>query len=193
MLTKKTRVFKIGLIAPQAPGHENLLAAVSDVQASTTPSHHVADFFLNRFLGFRMAEEADVITERLYRTAQEFINEQVDDAADKGRYEVALIAELQSNRTEFRPSTFAGESLRTQHRRPFLDAIAASGLATARIPKDASRIASTLKRIQVRFQNGVAILAAPDVFQDQVHMSDLPNGRTRATIEDVLRDIRTRG
>jgi hypothetical protein len=193
MLNKRTKVFKVGLFIQEGDGPNGVFGAVSDNQMGVTTDRDVARFFLHKFLGCRFAEEPEMVTKRLYEAAQLFINQDVHDPQDKGRYEIALVAELQNNEETFDARIFADHSLKAQHRQLFLDRVAQQGVAGQRIVKDLGMIKGILKRIQVQFESGVAVIAQPRVFEEQVRMTSLPDGRTRVEIEDRLRDIRTKG
>lgn len=193
MLTKRTKVFKVGLFVQESPGIGGIFGAVSDNQLGLTTDRDVARFFIHKFLGCQFAEEPEIVTKRVYEAAQAFINQDVLDPEDKGRYEIALISELQSNVKAFDIQGFADHNLKAQHRKKFLDRVAQEHVAGHRIVKDLGMIRAVLRRIQVQFESGVAVVAKPDAFQEQVHMKSLPDGRTRLEIEDRLREIRTRG
>ena len=193
MLTKRTKVFKVGLFVQESGDIHGVFGAVSDNQLGVTSDRDVARFFLHKFLGCQFAEEPEIVTKRVYEAAQTFINEDVTDPEDKGRYEIALISELQSNAKTFEIQGFADHNLKAHHRERFLARVAKEGVARERIVKDLGMIGGVLKRIQVQFESGVAVVAKPAAFQEQVHMKSLPDGRTRLEIEDRLREIRTRG
>src|SRR5260370_16970460 len=103
------------------------------------------------------------------------------------------VGELKKKENDFEGRVFADHSLKAQHRRHFLDRVAQQGVAGQRIVKDLGMIKGILKRIQVQFESGVAVVGQPKAFEEQVRMTSLPDGRTRVEIEDRLRDIRTKG
>ncbi len=193
MLNKRTKVFKVGLFVQEGDDIRGIYGAVSDNQLGMASDRDIARFFLNRFLGCLFAEEPEIVTKRLYQSAQIFINQDVTDPRDKGRYEIALVAELQSNEKTFDVQRFADHNLKAHHRQRFLDRVTQQGVTAQRIVKDLGMIKGILKRIQVQFESGVAVVGEPKAFEDQVKMTSLPDGRTRVEIEDRLRDIRTKG
>jgi len=193
MLNRRTRVFKVGLFVQESEGAGGIFGAVSDNQLGMSTDRDIARFFLHKFLGCQFSEEPEVVTKRVYDAAQSFINLDVSDPGDKGRYEIALVAELQSNDKTFDPQRFADDNLKAHHRQRFLDRIKQGGVVHQRVVKDLGMIKGILKRIQVQFESGVAVVAQPKAFEEQVKMSRLPDGRTRVEIEDRLREIRTKG
>ena len=56
-------------------------------------------------------------------------------------------------------------------------------------PKDTGLIATHLKRVQLEFESGVAVLGSPAAFDDHVEVTRLPDGRTHVEVEDHLRRV----
>jgi hypothetical protein len=189
MLTTNTKVFKVGLFIQNGHTLASIEGAVSDNQRGYYAGTEVADFFLRRFLGCRLKEDADVVTKKVFQVAEQFIHENVAEPETKAKYELALISELSNQEATFHPRVFAERNLDVDDRQPFIQAMAAGGVQARPIEKDTSLIATHLRRIHIELQSDIAILAKPNAFQEHVRMTELDNGETRFEIQDRVKRI----
>lgn len=190
VLTRRTRVFKVGLFVAFKP----IYARVSDEQFGRGANRGVADFNLHDFLGCRFAEAPEVQTDHFLRSTQKFINEDVSDPEKRARYEQAVLAELNSKDDGIRPRQFAQKHIDTAtERHQFMGRVQEAGLPSDLIPKSLALIASTIKRIQLSFDNGTTINAHPELIGREIKLTGLDDGRTRVEMEDVLKRIKPRG
>lgn len=190
VLTRRTRVFKVGLFVAGRP----IYARVSDEQFGRGANRGVADFYLRDFLGCRFAAAPEVQTEQFLRSVQQFINEDVTDSEKRARYEQAVLAELNSQDDGIRPRQFAQKHIdTTAERHQFITRVEHAGLPVDLIPKSLTLIGNTIKRIQMRFENGTTINAHPDLVGKEIKLTGLDDGRTRVVMEDVLTKINPRG
>jgi len=190
VLTRRTRVFKVGLFVAGKP----IYARVSDEQFGRGANRGVANFYLRDFLGCRFATAPEVQTEQFLRSAQQFINEDVRDPEKRARYEQALLAELNSQDDGIRPRQFAQKHIDTAaERQQFVNRVEHADLPIDLIPKSLAMIGNTIKRIQMRFENGTTINAHSDLVGKEIQLTGLDDGRTRVVMEDVLTRINPRG
>ncbi len=185
MLTGKTRVFKVGLFAPERSGEVEGL--VCDKQKGYGAT--VAYFFLERFLGCQLKELPEVTTKRFFEATERFINDDVLEPETKARYQVALAAELGGTRTTVSPQAFANTNLEPDDRTAFMNKVAEAGVTQPSFAKDNSLVRSHLQRIQWSFRSGVAVLASPDNVGREIQLKDLDDGRTRLEVTDQLKDL----
>lgn len=192
MLTETTKVFKIGLFVLEGQAIGDLQGIVSDKQRGYQPRTEIADFFLSRFLGCQLEEQAEVTTKRFFTAAQEFINEQVTDPERKARYQLALLSELGSNRGTVRVAAFAASHFSDHDRIAFVQRMDREGIPRV-VDKDTSRIQSQLQRIQMDFDSGILVISPQEAFDDHVVIEELGGGDTRVSIRDRLTRVKGRG
>jgi hypothetical protein len=192
MLTERTRVFKVGLFVPRGKLLETIEGLVSDKQRSYRPRTEVAEFFLTKFLGCILRDEPEVATKRFFQAAEDFINQKVDDPIQKARYQMALLAELQSERRAIRPRQFAEANFRVADRQSFIEFIGSQGVSTSQVEKNAALIQGQLQRMQIDFQSGLAVFGSPESFDRHVKMKTLDDGGMRVEIEDRVKAVRGR-
>ncbi len=192
ILGERTRVFKVGLFVPRGKTLEAVEGQVADNQRGFQPKTEVADFFLTKFLGCRLREAPDVGTKRFFQVTEEFINEKVTDPTEKARYQMALLAELQSERGSVSSKRFAETHLKLTDRKRFVRYLQDEGVASAPIEKDTSLIQTQLQRMQIDFQSGIAVFGSPESFERHVKMKALDSGEMRVEIEDRVKNVRGR-
>jgi hypothetical protein len=191
LFTDNTQVFKAAVF--RAAG-ATLEGKASDHQA-TSPTTDVAHFFLNTFLGCRLATAPETATRRFYEATQLFVNDHVADPVDKTRYELALLAELESERRYIDPRNFATAYLRENHRQAYLRELQAQGVSPGRVLKSTALIASALRRIQYEFNSGIRVLVRPELLEEGgiVTVQDAEGGLTRISITDILKHLKSTG
>ncbi|MCL5961895.1 MAG: nucleoid-associated protein [Chloroflexi bacterium] len=192
MLTQGTKVFKAGVFLHHGPGVEDIDGVVSDHQRGRLPRYEIADFFLKKFLGCQLAEAAEVTTKRFLDAAEDFINDVVSDPLRKGRYQTALLAEMNSNQATLNPKQFANTHLETEDRQLFIDHLKSSQVANEAIDKDLGLIRTRIQRMQMDFETGISITAPGEVFSNKVHLIEQDGGLTKVEFEDRLRNVRGR-
>lgn len=189
MLTEKTRVFKVGLFGQTGSTLDTIVGTVSDNQRGYHPTTEVADFFLKRFLGCKLTVAPEITTKRVFQITEAFIAEHVTEPEVKARYEIALLSEMSSESATFGPREFAQRHLRLQDRQPYMERLDEAEIPPQPFDKDTALIQSRLRKIQVDFESGIAVLGDPEIFEDYVSMRPLVDGRTHVEIEDRLRGV----
>lgn len=188
MLTKKTKVFKVGIFVP-LPDQTGTEGLVSDTQKGAGTA--VAFFFLSQFLGCTLKEVPEVTTRRFFEATQEFIRDDVTDPQEKTRYQVALVAELQNTNSSISPEGFANSYIETGDRIKFLYRMQEGGITAQSFPKDLKLIEQTLRKIQWTFEGGISVIAPPDQVGDRLRIEGETDGRTKMEIVDRLSDMKS--
>jgi hypothetical protein len=192
-LSKQARVYKVGVFYIDDDPTDTLAGLVSDKQRSLSHKQEVAAFFLRRFLGCTPRVAPAVTTRSFFLATQEFINRDIDDSFDKGKYQLALLSELNSNSLSIDPRAFAHHHMSSTHADAYMAFLQEEAVPTTSFDKDVSSIKSQLKRAQLDFDTGVTVLAPPDVPQQALDMRDLPDGLTHLEIVGRVEHVRGRG
>ncbi|MHB8294362.1 MAG: nucleoid-associated protein [Acidimicrobiales bacterium] len=187
MLTERTKVFKVGLFLQTGADLDSIDGAACDTQKGYDGT--VAHFFLEQFLGCRLREQPELTTKRFFEATERFINEEVSEPEKKAQYQVALLAELNGTRDKVSVRAFANNSFAVQDRQAFMDQMDQAQLPKTGFDKDTHLVRAHLRRIQMAFESGVAVLASPENIGEQVLITDLPNGQTRVEVTDRLRKM----
>jgi hypothetical protein len=185
LLTPHTQLFK-GAVFARAGQEIEALAADMQVRGG------VADFFLTDFLGFRLHETAAVVTERFLDVSERWLAA-IPDAEKQARYEVAVLAQLQSAQRSVNVPQFADMNIDERDHQSFRDAVRDGGLRWSSFAKDTTSIENRIKRVAYNFASGIKIVGRPDAVDQHVAVENLPNRRARVTVEDELTRIKSSG
>jgi hypothetical protein len=190
-LTNKTKVFKTSLFTLPNPNRpSSLIGSVSDDQRGKTQGRGVAEFFLGTFLGTRLAINPARATYEFVQAAEEFINERIRDPITKGRYQVALLATLQSPQDQIVPDKFGTDHLQPQHRDEFRAYVEQHQIpAASPFRKDLSL--TPARGFRMTFENGMVLTGSSVDFTQrlEIHSGNTAPG---VTVNDAIATIRNR-
>jgi len=187
-LHNRTRVFKTGFF-PQFEREARMRGYVADEQRGYAAPHQIAEFFLGTFLGCKPAEDARVVTREFFDASQRFINEHVAAAEDKARYELALMAEMQSQTTQLDPRQFARRNFKSNDVRPFLEFLESRDLEPRVFDKNIDEIRSRVEQMAVEMVGGIRVSGPRDEWTRAVTVADRANGGARVTVDGKIKRL----
>jgi hypothetical protein len=162
LFTTGSKVFKVALFVAEKSSQNALSGVVVDRQMAGSS---VAHFFLSTFLGCKFAERADLLTQRFHDGAQSWING-IKDPEKRGRYEVALLSELQSNHAVLSVNRFAQGHLDVEDRDDFVHGMQGTAVPLRDFDKDVALIKSKISRLKLETEAGITVLAPPESVED---------------------------
>ena len=186
LLTDKTRLFKAAVFRRKSTRTEKLIGIACDNQVEA-----LADFFLGEFLGCQLVENPDVTTERFFEAAEEFINT-IGESEQQARYEIALLANLQSAAQKVNPRRFAQDHFVQADHQPFLDHLASRGVPTIEFKKDIALVESRLERVGYSFESGTKLIIPTKAWKKEVKVEESGHGKAKVTIDDTIIGSRAR-
>lgn len=160
ILGQGTKVFKVGAF-PAAQARGKLLRG----DAVDEQNRGVADYFRRGVLGCDFVERSDVLTERFFKAAQRWVNRQPDDE-DKARYEMALLAEMQSAKTTVSAEQFAREHVDARVADDFVAAMTSASVPPRSFTKDTTQINGEIRRVKVQTRRGASVYVPPAMYDD---------------------------
>lgn len=185
-LTNKTKVFKTALLLGNAGDALAMHGRVSDNQRGLADGRGVADFFFRDFLGCELAQNPARATSEFVEAVADFINLDELTAKDKGRYQLALAAELDKNTLDIVPRQFAADYIRREHRRLFNDTLAGAGIdRAAGFQKDPSLI--RYENFKMTFEGGMTLFGAGEDLRERVRF----HGDSEPPGVDILDTVET--
>ncbi len=188
ILTRKTKLFKVGYFAPGEDGDPE--GTVCDEQRGYMPRIEIAGFFLTTFLGCRLLEDPRVTTKHFFMAAQDFFNEQLQDPAERTEALTHLLSEITSQRARINVRQFARDYLPASQRQPFVDYLKSVGITSETIRKDISLIESQTKKMALEFESGVAVVGNRDAFAEHVTVTQSRDGAARVVVTDKLKRVK---
>jgi hypothetical protein len=189
ILTRKTKLFKIGFFYPSDGGGDPA-GAVCDEQRGYMPQTEIASFFLTAFLGCRLAEDPRITTKHFFLVAQDFFNEQIEDPVDRTQALTHLLSEVTNQRTRINVREFARSSVPTQKRQPFLNYLEQQGVSVREIRKDIELIEAQTKKMALEFENGVTVVGTREAFGESVQVERARAGTARVEIRGKLKRVK---
>lgn len=177
-LTNKTKVFKTALFtSPDTTDPMKLAGQASDNQRGQTEGRGVADFYLATFLGCCLLDNPERTTQQFAAAITEFVNDSGLSDEKKGRYALALVAELQSNTFDLSPRKFITDHIAAEDRVAATDRLRAAGVEPGRVfEKNTSLV--KLNKLRIDFESGIVLVGATEEFEQRVRIrpSDEPPG-----------------
>jgi hypothetical protein len=169
-LTNKTRVFKTALFqCSDVTDPMRLQGRVSDNQRGLDEGRGVADFYLGTFLGCALAQNPARTTQQFASAVTHFVNESALTDEKKGRYALALLAELQSNNLDVSAHKFVTEHIAAEDRLAVNDRLREEGVDPATVfQKDASLV--RLDKLRIDFESGIVLVGATDQMRSHVRI-----------------------
>lgn len=188
-LTDKTKVFKTSLLVCAAGGGAgDVRGRVSDDQRGRRDGVGVASFYLNAFLGCQLKESPAKQTMTFVQAAETFINDHVSNPHTQGSYQVAVLAEMQSNTMDLRPQDFAQAHLQPADQAPFMQTIRDAGMdPTAPFEKDISLV--KVSKFRIDFEHGIMLVGPTDAMNQRVNVRGPDAAQPGAEVNDVVKRL----
>jgi hypothetical protein len=184
-LTDKTKVYKTALLHEEDGG---IGGFVADDQRGMTTGRQVATFFLSRFLGCMPRLPAAQMTYQFVDAANTAINQDVASPERRARYQVALLAMLQSNVADIRPAAFATQNLVREDRKPFLKRVEEAGIEPdVAFAKDTSRV--KVSRFRMTFKSGMVLVGDEAALRENVKVPEERDSGDPVVLDDQIEDL----
>jgi len=180
MLTERTVLFKCAVLAPASSIEWSLEGVAADLQV-----RGLADFFLTKFLGCRLVQQPNVVAEN-FLTASEAWIASLTDAEKKTRYEIQLLAHLNSTLPTINPRGFAQSAMPAAEQDEYLNFLSQQGVPRQQFRKDLDRIRGRIKRVAYEYASGIKLVARPEAMEEHVTVEEREGRTTRTIIEDNL-------
>jgi hypothetical protein len=128
------------------------------------------------------------MTYEFVKAANEAFNESVPSPERRGRYQVAVLAALQSNITDIRPSEFAYENLEPEDHEPFLARVRAAGMdPDVSFEKDTSRV--KMSRFRMTFKSGMVLVGDQSALDQHVALPEQQDADEPVILNDRVEDL----
>jgi hypothetical protein len=147
----------------------------------------VASFFL-KFLGCRLASTPERATKEYIGRIDSFVNDMIADPEKKLRYELAALADLDSQSTQLDPQTFAQEHLDPEDRDTFVSLFRQEDGSVPLTTKDIGLVKARLTTAFIEFANGLRLSGPRLAMEDDVTIDG-----DQTTIVSTVRHIGRRG
>lgn len=189
MLTRKTKIYKVGLFIDKAKFKVNYDGSTADLQVDPKTKKVVTTWFIEKFLGCVPIENPKTTTKKFYDYTTTFI-QSVEDPLKKAKYTQHLNSYLQKNTQRISAREFADEYLETPDKDNYSKYLKDKDFRMSEFPKDNDYIANKIKSITMLFANDIAIVGKKGTFEKNVKLELQNDGNTKAEIISKVKSIR---
>jgi hypothetical protein len=179
-----SRVYKVGIFSAADIEPDGRLKGLVIDRQKGGPS--LTNLFLFEYLGCQYVADAGEVTRRYYEAAREHFDTAVSDPDRKSRYVIALASDLESQRPEVDPQTFAREHLDEVDRQPFLKRVGDAGVPRRGFAKSTAYVSTQLVRYET--EHNIVVVADRGAASELVKVN-----RQSITIHDKLAKVATQG
>ena len=188
MLTKKTRIYKVGLFVNKAELNIKYDGSTADLQIDPKTKKEVTTWFIERFLGCLPLEDPRLTTKKFYTYTTTFI-QTIEDQIKKAKYTQDLNSYLQKNSQRVSAKEFADDYMKTVDKNNYINYLKEKNFKMSAFPKDNDFILNKIKTITMTFANDIAIIGKKGTFDGNVKLEEQDNGNTKAEIISKVKSI----
>ena len=188
LLSQKNKVFKAGLFYLEENNIDisNISIYVTDNQNTRYSKTQVASFFLEDFLGCKLRDNPNVLTQKFYHQTESFINNNIDDPEEKATYYLGLFAEIKNGDRYLCPETFSDKYLDVSKKQDYLEYLHEAGVPKNEFQKNTELIRDSHK-LQIMLGSGIIIISPSGAYQENLKLSGHGDGKVHIEIDDQLK------
>lgn len=187
---EQSRIYKIAILQETDRNSIGVEGFLADIQNGGG----FANYFLGEFLGLKLADEPEVLTERFLDKMTEAIHQSNLGAGEKMEAQAALAVDIKSNSPFVDAEAFIRNHIPFSHQQNIRSAASVRGVPMMSFTKDHKRISNRLDNLRINLGDEISLLAPPHQIggQGQVQvvrdMSSTGNELYDVTIKGVPLD-----
>ena len=189
MLTRKTKIYKVGLFVNKAELKLKDDGSTADLQIDPKTKKEVTTWFIEKFLGCTPLADPRSTTKKFYDLTTTFI-QSIDEPIKKAKYTQDLNSYLQKNSHRISAKEFADDYMETTEKDRYNKYLKEKNFKMSEFPKDNSFIDHKIKTITMLFANDIAIVGKKGTFDKNVKLEHQNDGNTKAEIISKVQSIR---
>lgn len=188
MLTKKTKIYKVGLFIDKLKFNVNFDGSTADLQIDPKTKKVVTTWFIEKFLGCIPIENPKTTTKKFYDYTTTFI-QSITDTIKKAKYTQDLNSYLQKNTHRISAREFANDYMETIDKNSYNSYLLDKKFIMSEFIKDVDYIDKKIKTITMLFANDIAIVGKKGTFNENVKLERQNDGNTKAEIISKVKSI----
>lgn len=188
MLTKKTKLYKVGFHFDREECATDFDGYVCDNQVSIESTSGIAKFFLDQFLGCELFEDPQKMTRAFFEGSKSYVLT-IDDPIKRATYYEHLLSYMNRPQDAIDPREFATTHLEQVDRQQYEDHLTRLNVGIAPFVKDNELVRGHITRMLIDFENDVSIISRNGEFGNRVRLTDAGEGLTKAEITSKIRKI----
>lgn len=190
MLTKKTKIYKVGLLFNRDDFKLKYDGITADLQIDTKTKKEVTTWFIEKFLGCKPFEDPKITTKKFYNFTTTFIQTFIEDPIIQTKYTQDLNSYVQKNSNSLSASEFADDYMKTEDKNKYKAYLEDKNFRMSSFPKDISQIGSQVTKIILTFENNISIVGNKGTFDNKVKLEKLDNGQHKAEIVSKIKSVK---
>lgn len=189
MLTRKTKIYKVGLFIDKLSFNVNYDGSTADLQIDPKNKKVVTTWFIEKFLGCIPVENPKTSTKKFYDYTTTYI-QTIEDPVKKAKYTQDINSYLQKNSLTISAREFANDYMETIDKEKYGKYLKEKNFRMSEFPKDNDYIDSKIKTITMVFANDISIVGKKGTFADNVKLENQNDGTTKAEIVSKVKTVR---
>jgi len=189
MLTRKTRIYKVGLFIDKSSFEVKYDGSTADLQIDPKSKKVVTTWFIEKFLGCIPVENPKTSTKKFYDYTTTFI-QAIEDPVKKAKYTQDINSYLQKNSHSISAREFANDYMETVDKEKYGKYLKEKNFRMSEFPKDNDYIDSKIKTITMVFANDISIVGKKGTFANNVKLENQKDGTTKAEIVSKVKTVR---
>ncbi|MFP9118367.1 nucleoid-associated protein [Flavobacterium sp. RNTU_13] len=189
MLTRKTKIYKVGLFINKATFKVKYDGSTADLQIDPKSKKVVTTWFIEKFLGCIPVENPKTTTKKFYDYTTTYI-QTIDDPVKKAKYTQDLNSYLQKNSHNISAKEFANDYMDTSDKEKYGKYLTEKKFRMSEFPKDNDYIDSKIKTITMIFANDISIVGKKGTFSDNVKLENRKDGTTKAEVISKVKAVK---
>jgi hypothetical protein len=189
MLTRKTKIYKVGLFINRSNFKVKYDGSTADLQIDPKSKKVVTTWFIEKFLGCVPVEDPKMSTKKFYEYTTTYI-QVIEDPVKKAKYTQDLNSYLQKNSHNISAREFANDYMETSDKEKYGKYLKEKKFRMSEFPKDNDYIENKIKTITMIFANDIAIVGKKGTFSDNVKLENRQDGTTKAEIISKVKTVR---
>lgn len=188
MLTKKTKIYKVGLFVNKAAFKIKFDGSTADLQIDPKIKKVVTTWFIEDFLGCVPLESPKTTTKKFYDYTTTYI-QTVEDPIKKAKYTQDLNSYLQKNSQKISAKEFADDYMETADKDKYIKYLKEKNFKMSEFTKDNDYVNNKIKTITMLFENGIAIVGKKGTFDKNVKLENKKDGTTKAEVVSKVKSV----
>lgn len=189
MLTKKTKIYKVGLFIDKSAFKVKYDGSTADLQIDPKSKKVITTWFIEKFLGCIPVENPKTTTKKFYDYTTTYI-QSIEDPIRKVKYTQDLNSYLQKNSNNISAREFADDYMETDDKDNYGNYLKEKKFRMSEFPKDVDYVENKIKTITMLFSNDISIVGKKGTFEKNVKLESQKDGTTKAEIISKVKSVR---
>ena len=188
MLTKKTRLYKVGLLFDRNVFKVDFDGFICDNQISVESTFGVAKFFLEQFFGCELYDDTKKLTRNFYEATKEYIV-RIEDPIKRATYYEHLLSYMNRPLRTIDPNDFMVNHFDQSDRQSYTEHLNRAQVELIPFEKDTELVKGHITKMMIDFENDISIISRNGEIGNKIKLTNEGNGLTKAEVISKIKKI----